>query len=63
MKLYGNTTLPLHPGERHAIDKVLADVPDGTSVSLTRRDPGETGPVLVHVGDKTYEIYKIEESE
>lgn len=29
---------------------------EGKAITLTRRDPGETGPLLVHVDDQTWEI-------
>lgn len=47
--------LPLLRAEHEAVEK-LADENDGASLSLTRRDPGETGPLLVHLGDTTWEI-------
>ena len=47
--------LPLNEAEHKAVDKLIAEH-DGASASLTRRDPGETGPLLVHVGEKTWEI-------
>ncbi len=45
--------IPLTAAEHAAIDKLLAKHGDG---SLTRRDPGETGPVLVHIGDDTWKV-------
>ena len=47
--------LPLLAAEHAAVDALIAKYPD-EAVSLTRRDPGETGPLLVHVGGDTYEI-------
>lgn len=47
--------LPLSPAENDAVDALIAQHPD-TPISLTRRDPGESGPVWAHVGDDTYEI-------
>jgi hypothetical protein len=41
--------------ETQAIEKLIAEHPDAP-VSLTRRDPGERGPVLVHLGDQTFEV-------
>jgi len=46
--------IPLTEAENEAIDKLL-DGHDGNA-SLTRRDPGETGPVLVHIGDQVFEV-------
>lgn len=45
--------LPVNPAEHDAVETLIAKNPDD-SVSLTRRDPGETGPLLAHVGDATY---------
>jgi hypothetical protein len=28
----------------------------GREASLTRRDPGETGPLLIHIGEDSWEI-------
>jgi hypothetical protein len=47
--------IPLSKEEHVAIEKLLREN-DGAAISLTRRDPGETGPVLVHVADVTYQI-------
>jgi hypothetical protein len=47
--------IPLTDDETQTVEKLLAKHP-GESVSLTRRDPGETGPVLVHVGRQTYQV-------
>lgn len=53
--MLGAGRIPLTPAEHKAADKLIADHPDA-SVSLTRRDPDETGPLLAHVGEKTWEI-------
>lgn len=45
----------MNPKETAAIEKLLGEHPGGTA-SLTRRDPGESGPMLVHIGDNTWEI-------
>lgn len=45
--------IPLTPAEHDAVDTLVAKNP-GVAVSLTRRDPGESGPLLVHVGAATY---------
>ncbi len=45
--------IPLEDAEHAAVDKLIAKNPD-TPVSFSRRDPGETGPLVVGVGDDTY---------
>lgn len=45
--------LPLSEAEHAAVDKLIAKNPD-EPLTLTRRDPGETGPLLVHASDTTY---------
>ena len=47
--------LPLSEAESQAVDALIAKNAS-EPVSLTRRDPGETGPLLAHVGDAVYEI-------
>lgn len=47
--------IPLSKREHTAVEKLIADNP-GKQVSLTRRDPGDTGPVLVYVDEKTYRV-------
>jgi len=47
--------LPLSPAEHEAAETLIAKNPD-EPVSMTRRDLGETGPLLVHVGDSTYVV-------
>lgn len=47
--------IPLTDAEHAAVNQLLAKHPE-IAVSLTRRDPGETGPVLVHVGDDSYQV-------
>jgi hypothetical protein len=47
--------LPLTAAEHDAVDTIISKNP-GEPVSTTRRDPGETGPLLVHVGDRTYVV-------
>lgn len=44
------------PEESAAVDKLLGEHPGDESHTLTRRDPGESGPILVHIGDDTWEI-------
>lgn len=53
--LLHESRIPLTEAEHAAVDKLVAANP-GVSVALTRRDPGETGPVLVTVGDDTYTV-------
>jgi len=41
--------------EHDALDALIAaneDVP----ISVTRRDPGESGPLVAHIGDSLFEI-------
>lgn len=45
--------LPLNAAEHDALDTLTAKNPD-EQVSTTRRDPGETGPLLAYVGADTY---------
>ncbi len=48
-------TIPLNDQEQAALDKL--EGPDAEVVSLTRRDPDETGPVLVTTAEgKTFEL-------
>lgn len=47
--------IPLQEAEDHAISELLADHP-GQPASLSRRDPGETGPIIVQIGASTWEI-------
>lgn len=46
-------TIPMNPAEAEALQAIAG--PHGI-VSVTRRDPGESGPVLAHAEDSTYEI-------
>jgi hypothetical protein len=47
--------IPLRQAEHEAIDRLLAKHP-GTAAGLTRRDAGDSGPVLVHIGDATWVV-------
>ncbi len=48
-------TIPLTDTEQAALDKL--EGPNAEVVSMTRRDPGETGPVLVTTAEgKTFEL-------
>jgi hypothetical protein len=49
--------IPLEQAEHDAVDKLIANNADA-AVSFTRRDPGDTGPLLVHVNDDTYVVSK-----
>jgi hypothetical protein len=40
--------------ERAALDELLEG--KDVSATVTRRDPGETGPLLVHIGSVTFVI-------
>ncbi len=48
-------TLTISQEEISAVDKLRGEHPDG-NISLTRRDAGDTGPLLVHVDSDTYQI-------
>lgn len=43
-----NRRIPLNIAERDAVDKLLGEHP-GKVAAFTRRDPGNTGPVLLEV--------------
>jgi hypothetical protein len=45
----------LNDAEAAAIEKLQGENPDAP-ISLTRSEPGETGPLLVHVGEDSYQI-------
>jgi len=47
--------IPLNEAEDAAVEKLIAEH-EGKPVSLTRRDPGESGPLLVHVDDESWVI-------
>lgn len=46
--------IPLNDKEHEAIDKLLEN--HAGNASLTRRDPGDTGPVIVEIGDESWEV-------
>ena len=46
--------IPHNDAEGEAIAKLLAK--HGDAATLTRRDPGETGPLLVHIGHDSWQI-------
>lgn len=43
--------IPLSKAEHEAVDALIESVGADAVASLTRRDPGNTGPVLVHAHD------------
>lgn len=45
--------IPHRQAEGEAIDRLLAKHP-GEPATLTRRDPGDTGPLLVHIGRESW---------
>lgn len=47
--------IPMNDAENAAVEKLQSEHPD-EPVSLTRRDPGESGPLLVHVGAMMWEV-------
>jgi hypothetical protein len=47
--------IPLSAAEHEAVDALIAANP-GVPISLTRRDAGESGPLIVHVADGYYEV-------
>jgi hypothetical protein len=46
--------IPLSDAETEAVDALLTR--HSGAASLTRRDPGETGPVLVHIGETSWQV-------
>ena len=53
--MIGAGRIPLNEAEHQAVEELIAAHP-GVAVSLTRRDPGESGPVLVHVDAATFVV-------
>jgi hypothetical protein len=47
--------IPLNAAEEAALEALLESQP-GRSLTLTRRDPGDTGPLLVQSDDGAWEI-------
>lgn len=47
-------SIPMTSKEIEACKNLVVKHGDANVLSITRRDPGETGPVLAHVGDDTY---------
>lgn len=46
--------IPLTAAEEEAVARLEAE--HGPAEGLTRRDPGETGPVLVTIGGRVFEV-------
>lgn len=57
MAMVSAERIPVSDKEHAAIEKLLAKH-EGKNATLTRRDPGETGPVIVQIGNDSYEISK-----
>ncbi len=53
--MLGEGRIPAEQAEHDAIDKLIADNP-AAQVSFSRRDPGETGPLIVDIGGDEYEV-------
>lgn len=51
-----NGRIPLADKERAAVDELLKK--RDVRASVTRRDPGESGPLIVHVDDDVYVVAK-----
>lgn len=47
--------LPFSDAEHQAVDKLQDEHPN-ENMTVTRRDPGETGPLVAHIGDDSWEI-------
>lgn len=45
--------LPMTAAEHRAVDRLIARYGHGT---LTRRDPGESGPLLMLIGDGVWQV-------
>lgn len=48
--------IPLNPSERDAVNDLIG-THQGTAISLSRRDPDESGPLLVHIDDDAFEVF------
>ncbi len=48
--------VPATPAEHNAIDDLIAKHTTDGAATITRRDPGETGPLLLHIGADTWLI-------
>jgi hypothetical protein len=49
--------IPMDETEAAAVEETLKKYAGLGQPSITRRDPGETGPLLVHFADRTFEIH------
>ena len=47
-------TIPMSGAEAKAVEKLM--VKHGSNMSLSRRDPGESGPLVVQSGNKTWHV-------
>lgn len=47
--------IPMNDAEHEALD-ALEEKHKGMSLTYSRRDPGNTGPLWVQTGDDTYEV-------
>jgi len=47
--------IPMNEQEVDEVNKLIAAHP-GEQLSISRRDPGETGPLLVQIGDEVIEV-------
>lgn len=57
MSMVSAERIPVSDKEHAAIEKVQKKHKD-QNLTLTRRDPGESGPIVVHAGDVSYQIAK-----
>lgn len=55
MQLMDNSRIPMTSGEEKAVDALIAGNA-GAAISFSRRDPGETGPVVVQINNAVYEV-------
>ncbi len=51
--------IPMSDEENAQVDDLLALV-DDTPVSMTRRDPGEAGPIVVQAGERSFLVQATE---
>lgn len=57
MSMVSPERIPVSEKEHAAIEKLQEKHKD-QNLTLTRRDPGESGPIVVHAGDDSYTISK-----
>lgn len=53
--MLGEGRIPLKDVQHEAVNKLAEERP-GEPMTLTHRDPGESGPLLAYVGEDIYEI-------